>query len=92
MFVMRTIQEVLDHLDWKLVILEEINALRKNSTGEVVDLPRKKKIVGCKWVSIVKCNGDGSIEKYKVRLMAKGFTQLYYSNTITFTISWSHLP
>ena len=48
MFVMRTIQEVLDHLDWKLVILEEINALRKNSTGEVVDLPRKKKIVGCK--------------------------------------------
>ena len=48
MFVMRTIQEVLDHLDWKLVILEEINALRKNSTWEVVDLPRKKKIVGCK--------------------------------------------
>ena len=51
--------------------------LRKNGTWEIVDLPRGKKIVGCKCVFNKKCNADGCIERYKMRLVAKGFTQTY---------------
>lgn len=54
-----------------------MNALRKNGIWEVIDLLREKKIVGCKWMFIVKCKADGSIERYKARLVVKGFTQTY---------------
>ena len=36
-----------------------------------------KKIIGCKWVFSVKYNSDGTIEKYKSRLFAKGYAQTY---------------
>ena len=46
--VPRNIQEALDELIWKLAVFEEMNALKKNGTWEVVDLPKEKKVVGCK--------------------------------------------
>lgn len=42
----RNIQEALDDPNWKLAVLEEMNALRKNGTWEIVDLSKEKKIVG----------------------------------------------
>ena len=39
----RNIQETLDEPGWKLAVFEEMNALKKNGTWEVVDLPREKK-------------------------------------------------
>lgn len=56
---------------------EEVKALQKNNTWELVELPRGHKAVGCKWVFTVKHKADGSIENYKARLVAKGFTQTY---------------
>ena len=41
--VPRNIQETLDEPSWKLVVFEEMNALKKNDTWEVVDLPKEKK-------------------------------------------------
>ena len=73
----KTIKEALDHPDWKLAVLEEMNALKKNGTWDIVDLPKEKKTVGCQWVFSLKCNADGSVERYKARLVAKGFTQTY---------------
>ena len=56
----------------------EMDALQKNKTWELVDLPSGKKSVGCKWVFAVKFKGDDSIEWYKVRrLVAKGYAQTY---------------
>ena len=75
--VPRNIQEALDEPSWKLAVFEEMNALKKNGTWEVVDLPREKKVVGCKWVFTIKSKADGSVERYKTRLVAKGFTQTY---------------
>ena len=43
----------------------------------MVDLPKKKKLVGCKWVFTIKYNSDGTIERHKARLLAKGFTQTF---------------
>lgn len=55
--------------------------LRKNGAWDITDLPKDKKTIGCKWVLTVKSKvDDGSIERYKVRLMAKGFTYTYKIN------------
>ena len=54
-----------------------MNVLKKNGTWEIVNLPREKKTVGCKWVFTVKCRADGSIERYKARLVAKRFTHTH---------------
>jgi len=40
----------------------------------------EKKTVGCKWVFSVKYKVNGSVERYKARLMAKGYTQTYGVN------------
>ncbi|KAL5825491.1 hypothetical protein ACOSQ3_021554 [Xanthoceras sorbifolium] len=53
----------------------EMDALEKNKTWDLVDLPEGKKIVGCKWVYTVKYKADGTLERYKARLVAKGYTQ-----------------
>ena len=54
--------------------MEEMQALEKNGTWEIVELPRDKRTVGCKWVFTMKYQADGSIDRYKARLVAKGFT------------------
>ncbi|XP_048226451.1 uncharacterized mitochondrial protein AtMg00820-like [Ricinus communis] len=56
---------------------EELQALTKIQTWDLVDLPVDKAVVGCKWVYKIKTRADGSIEQYKARLVAKGFTQEY---------------
>lgn len=43
----------------------------------MVELSREKYPVGCKWVFTVKYKANGSIEKYKARLVAEGYTQTY---------------
>lgn len=62
-------------------------ALKKNGTWEIVDLPRNKVLVGCKWVYTVKLKLNGSIDRYKACLVAKGYTQTYgidYQETFAF--------
>ena len=54
---------------------EELDALTKNHTWDLVTLPPRQSVVGCKWVYKIKTRFDGSIECYKARLVAKGFTQ-----------------
>ena len=56
---------------------EELDALSKNYTWDLVTLPHGKSVVDCKWIYKIKTRSDGSIECYKTRLVAKGFTQEY---------------
>lgn len=55
---------------------EEYAALIRNNTWSLVPHPPNASIVGCKWVFKLKTNPDGSIAHYKVRLFAKGYSQM----------------
>ena len=44
---------------------EELDALSKNYTWDLVTLPPGKSVVGCKWIYKNKTRSDGSIERYK---------------------------
>ena len=73
----RTIHEALNQSDWRKVVFYEMSALEKTSTWEIVDLPKDKNMVGCKWIFTIKHRANGSVERLKARLVAKGFTQAY---------------
>jgi hypothetical protein len=61
--------------DWKEVVRNEMNSILSNRTWELVDQPYGYKPMGCKWVFKKKFMPDGTIHKYNVRLVAKGYTQ-----------------
>lgn len=56
-------------------IEEELSALKKNNTWHLVKLPKGRKVIDTKWVFKLKRNSAGEIERYKARLVARGFTQ-----------------
>ncbi|XP_019095571.1 PREDICTED: uncharacterized protein LOC109130459 [Camelina sativa] len=60
---------------WTNAAGDELNALESAHTWDVESLPPGKNVVGCKWVFTIKYNPDGSVERYKARLVAQGFTQ-----------------
>ena len=64
-----------DAYRWREAAVEEVNTLMANGTWEIVDLPPGKKAIGSGWVFKVKRNADGSVERYKGRVVAKGCSQ-----------------
>ncbi|KAL7636900.1 UNVERIFIED_CONTAM: hypothetical protein RMT77_012658 [Armadillidium vulgare] len=53
----------------------ELQSLRENQTWELVELPPGRKAIASKWVYKIKENSDGTIDKFKARLFAKGYSQ-----------------
>lgn len=53
----------------------EIDALENQHTWTLVPLPHDKKPIGCKRVYKIKRKVEGGLDQYKVRFVAKGFTQ-----------------
>jgi hypothetical protein len=65
---------------------EEIQALRANRTWTLVPFHPSMNVIGSRWVYKIKRRSDGSIERYKARLVARGFTQqegIDYSETFS---------
>lgn len=60
---------------WYKAMEEEMLAIQKNQTWDLVDSPERKKAIGLKWVLRTKYHVDGSIQKHKARLVAKGYSQ-----------------
>lgn len=66
-----------DKRKWETAMEIEMASLRENHVWDLVKLPAGKKTVGSKWVYKVKTGADGSVQRYKARLVAQGFTQQY---------------
>lgn len=62
---------------WQLAMESEIRSLAKHHTWDLVDLPADKKVIESRWLFKVKRNADGSVNKFKARLVAQGFTKKY---------------
>lgn len=62
-------------LQWKDAVKSEYESLMKNDTWQLVDLPPGRNLVGSKWIFKIKRNADDSINRYKARLVAQGFSQ-----------------
>jgi len=63
---------------WKQAMDDEMNALVYRETWELVSTSTDDiVVVGCRWVYTLKYRLDGSVNRYKVRLVAKGYMQTY---------------
>jgi Reverse transcriptase (RNA-dependent DNA polymerase) len=62
--------------DWDNAMQEEMKSLSENHTWDLVDLPKDRRAVKCKWVYCIKFGADGKPNRFKARLVAKGFTQI----------------
>ena len=69
-----TYREVSTDPLWQIAMKEELDALSKNHTWDLVTLSLGKSVVGCKWIYKIKTHFDESIQGYKACLVAKGFT------------------
>ncbi|CAL5324316.1 unnamed protein product [Camellia sinensis] len=72
-----TFEETFQNPDWNKAMEEEITAFKQNQTWELMPKPRDVEPISCKWVYKIKRRTDGSIERHKARLVARGFSQQY---------------
>lgn len=70
-------EEAIKDKKWIEAMDEEMNAIERNKTWDLVDLPKGKEVIGVKWVYKTKCNAEGKIERHKARLVVKGYKQQY---------------
>ena len=74
----RTLEEALasEHGEqWKAAADSEFKSLMDNETWDLVDLPDGREAISCRWVFKVKHTSDGKVERFKGRLVAKGYSQ-----------------
>jgi hypothetical protein len=71
-----TFAEASGHPDWDKPMNEEYCSLMEKDTWDLAPLPKGRKLVRCKWVYITKYASDGSVERHKDLLVAKGFSQV----------------
>ncbi|XP_023737401.1 uncharacterized mitochondrial protein AtMg00820-like [Lactuca sativa] len=74
----KTYQEAIESHDgafWKEAIDDEMSSILENNTWVLSDLPLGSKHLGCKWIFKKKMNVNGTINKFKSRLVIQGFRQ-----------------
>ncbi|XP_060182349.1 uncharacterized mitochondrial protein AtMg00820-like [Lycium barbarum] len=60
---------------WVQAMKEEITALENNNTWQIVQLPKEKSTIGCKWIYKIKYKANEEIKRFKARLVAKGYSK-----------------
>ena len=68
-------EEATERKEWKDAMIEEYQLIMKNDVWDVVPRPDEKSVITSKWIYKIKHATDGSIEKYKARFVALGFSQ-----------------
>jgi len=73
----KSVGDALAHPGWRQVMLDELSALQSSGTWELVSLSSGKSVVGCRWVFAIKVGPDGTVDRLKAHLVAKGYTQSF---------------
>ena len=60
---------------WLEAMEDEMKSIKTNDIWNLEIIPKGAKTVGCKWVYKTKYDSKGNIERFKARLVVKGFTQ-----------------
>lgn len=66
-----------ERAEWLKAMRAELLAHERNGTWELVDLPDGRYVIGCRWVCKLKYHADGRVDRYKARLVAQGFAQIF---------------
>ena len=66
-------EDAQDNVHWQQTMKKELNSIEKNKTWNLVDLPPSKKAIGTRWVYKLKRTLDGFIDRYKAKLVVKGY-------------------
>jgi hypothetical protein len=69
-----TFEEAVQKKQWKEAMTEEYPSIMQNDIWEILPRPKEKSVVTSKWVYKIKHAVDGSIDKYKARFVARGFS------------------
>lgn len=67
--------EAVQNPKWIAAMKWEITTLEENKTWSIVDLPEGKVPIGYKWIFKIKYTASGVVERYKARIVAKGYNQ-----------------
>eukprot|EP00253_Pinus_taeda_P032236 PITA_32236 len=70
-----TFEEVVKEQVWKDAMAKEYKSIMKNDVWDIMSRPKGRSVVTSKWLYKIKHGADGSIEKYKARFVACGFSQ-----------------
>ena len=68
-------EEAVKHEKWRTSMDMEIQAIERNNTWELIDLPKGEKNIGVTWVYKTKLKENGEVDKLKARLVEKGYVQ-----------------
>ena len=68
-----SVTEALTDSRWREAMSSELTALMCHNTWQLVPPPANCNVIGCKWVFQIKRHADGSINRFKANLVAKGF-------------------
>ena len=80
--------------EWKTAADAEFGSLMENETWELVELPEGRKAVASKWVFCVKYDQHSNVDRFKSRLVVKGFSQKYgvdYDETYSPVVRFSSI-
>jgi len=86
-----TFEEAVKFSKWRITMKKEIDAIERNETWELTDLPKGMKKIGVKWVFKTKLNENGEVDKCKARLVAKGYAQQHgidYTEVFALVARW----
>ena len=61
---------------WAKAMDEELSALQRNEVWELVRAPADRQPIDCKWIYKLKRDGEGNINRYRARLVVRGFSQV----------------
>ena len=87
-------EEATQHDVWQEAMVEEYDSIMKNQVWEVLPRPEGKQVVGSIWIYKVKHAADESVDKYKARFVAKGFSQkegIDYDETFALVAKYSSI-